>query len=283
MVDKWKKYKSNPILGNSNTGSIFDPHIIKDKNGLFKIYVSWRKLGTIAVSSSKDGINWSRLTTVLDKGKSGSWENIVNRACVLYNDGIYHMWFTGQNGKISKIGYAKSKDGYYFQKLENPILVPEYKFEKNSVMNPNVIYDKEEKIYKMWYCAGEIIEPDVIAYATSEDGIIWNKYKNNPIFQKNKKFFSLDSFKVGACDIHKISYNKYLMFYIGYSDLNTARIFVAESRDGINNWKRSSNAIIQSSKKGFDSNACYKPTALYNKKNKKWRAFRHLVWPTGRQ
>lgn len=187
------------------------------------------------------------------------------------------MWYTGQNKGVSKIGYAKSQDGFRFKKLENPILIPEYKFEKNSVMNPNVIYDKEEKIYKMWYAAGETYEPDVIAYATSEDGINWKKYKNNPIFSKNKKRFSLDSFKVGACDIHKISYNNYLMFYIGYSDLNTARIFVAKSRDGINNWKRSANPIIRPSKIGFDSNACYKPSALYDKIQKKW-----MLWYNGR-
>ena len=38
-------------------------------------------------------------------------------------------------------------------------------------MNTNVIYDKEEKIYKIWYFIWVIIEPDVIAYATSEDEI----------------------------------------------------------------------------------------------------------------
>ena len=44
---------------------------------------------------------------------------------------------------------AISTDGYEFIKYKNnPILKPEYKFEKNSVMNPHVIYDKEEKFLK---------------------------------------------------------------------------------------------------------------------------------------
>lgn len=84
-------------------------------------------------------------------------------------------------------------------------------------MNPHVIYDIKEKIYKMWYAAGDTFEPDVISYATSKDGIKWKKYKYNPIFIPNKNKNSLDSFKVGGCDVHKISDNKYLMFYIGYS------------------------------------------------------------------
>ena len=145
-------------------------------------------------------------------------------------------------------------------------------------MIPNVIFDKQENIFKMWYSAGETYEPDVICYATSKDGINWTKYKNNPIFIANKNKFCLDSFKVGGSDVHKISNNKYIMFYIGYSDINTARIFIAKSKNGINNWKRLDTPIIKPTKGQFDSDACYKPTALYDKKKKEW-----LIWYNGRR
>lgn len=249
-----------------------------DKNNTYRMYVSWRNLGKIALSLSEDGINWSDLQIVLNNGNSKSWENIVNRACVIYKEGLYYMWFTGQNNGMSRIGYATSKDGLYFKSLENPVLIPEYNYEKQSVMNPHVIFDKSENIYKMWYAAGETYEPDVISYATSKDGITWKKYKENPIFIPNKNKLLLDSFKIGACDVHKISDNYYLMFYIGYSDLNTARIFVAESENGINNWKRSKNPIIKPSKDKFDSDACYKPSAIFDKKNNKW-----MIWYNGRR
>ena len=144
-------------------------------------------------------------------------------------------------------------------------------------MNPHVIFDENEKIYKMQYSAGETYEPDIICYATSEDGINWKKYKNNPIFTANKNYFSLDSYKVGACDIHKIGDNKYIMFYIGYSDLDTARIFVAKSRDGITHWTRSFHPIVEPKKNQFDSHACYKPSALYDEKMNKW-----MLWYNGR-
>ena len=275
ITNKWEKYSLNPIIGNKQTGTVFDPYVLKDKDGLYKMYLSWRKTNTIALISSKDGINWSNLKIVLNKGKD--WEKSVNRACVIIKDEIYHMWYTGQNKGISKIGYANSEDGIKFKKLKNPVLIPEYEFEKYSVMNPDVIYDKKEKIFKMWYAAGETYEPDIICYATSEDGINWKKYKNNPILIKRENKLFLDSFKIGACDIHKLSNNKYLMFYIGYSDINTARIFIAKSKNGINNWKRSSFPIIEPTKGTFDSGACYKPSALYNKKEKKW-----LLWYNGR-
>jgi len=212
------------------------------------------------------------LKIVIDKGNSNNWAYIINRASVIYKDGIYKMWYTGQNNQTSKIGYASSEDGYNFTKLDNPVLMPEYSFEKKNVMNPHVIYDKEEKIYKMYYAAGEIYEPDVICYATSKDGIIWEKYKNNPILIPNNIKTLLESFKVGGCNVHKISANYYLMFYIGYSDINTGRIFYAESKDGIN-WKRNNNPIIEPTKNTFDNDACYKPSAIYNKKNKIWMIY----------
>ena len=278
-IKGWIKYNKNPVLGNGKTDTVFDPFVMIDNNGLYRMYVSWRIYGEIAISTSADGIIWSNLYIVLKKGSNKSWDKIVNRASVLYLNGMYHMWYTGQNNEISKIGYARSDNGYTFKKYDKPVLIPEYNFEKHSVMNPHVIYDEKEKIYKMWYAAGETYEPDVIGYATSKDGINWTKYKDNPIFTPNKNKLSLDSYKIGGCDLHKISDNKYILFYIGYSDINTARIFVAESKDGITNWKRKFDPIIYSNnKEDFDGDACYKPSAIYDKKNNKW-----MLWYNGRK
>ena len=35
---------------------------------MYKMFVSWRPKGAIALTSSKDGINWSPLEIVLNKG-----------------------------------------------------------------------------------------------------------------------------------------------------------------------------------------------------------------------
>ena len=278
ISEEWTKYIYNPVLGNNKTGTVFDPFVIK-YNNIYIMYVSWRTFGAIALSTSKDGIKWSNLKIILDKGNKQSWESIVNRACIIIFNNKFYLWYTGQQKGKSKIGLAISENGSEFIRyINNPILIPENDFEKNSVMNPYVIYDNEEKIFKMWYAAGEFYEPDVICYATSKNGISWIKYKNNPIFSKNTKIFSLDSFKVGGCEVHKISNRKYIMFYIGYSDINTARIFIAKSPNGINNWKRSGIPIIKPTKGQFDSDACYKPSVIFDKTKKIW-----MLWYNGRR
>lgn len=277
-MEGWNKYQSAPILGNEDTGSLFDPNVIKDKEGLYRMYVSWRKEGTIAVSTSKDGINWSELKTVLNKNTTTGWENIVNRATVLYHNDKYYMWYTGQTDNESKIGYAISEDGYNFKSYDTPVIIPQEHYEAKSVMNPYVMYDEDEKIFKMWYAAGEKYEPDVLCYATSTDGVNWNKYENNPILSANQNENMLDNFKVGACEIKKINKDEYIMFYIGYTDINTARIFVAKSKNGITDWIRNADRpIISPTKKDFDSEACYKPSAVWDELNKRW-----LVYYNGR-
>ena len=269
----WIKYSLNPVLGDQSTGTVFDPFILFHDNK-FKIFVSWRNKGAIALATSKDGIDWSNLTIVLNRGKSKSWESIVNRGSVVLYNKKFYLYYTGQNNGKSQIGLAISEDGNNFiRQKNNPILKPYYEYEKQSVMNPHVIYDKDEKLFKMWYSAGETIEPDVICYAISKNGINWIKYKNNPIFKPNKNKLYLDFFKVGGSDVHKISNKKYVMFYIGYSDINTARIFVAKSKNGINHWVRSSYQIIKPSKGKFDNDACYKPSAIFNEKLGKWMIY----------
>ena len=78
----WIKYKDNPVLGNTKTGTLFDPFVFK-QNNLYKMYVSWRPKGGIALSKSKNGFNWSKLKMVLNPGNSDSWDCVINRGSLV--------------------------------------------------------------------------------------------------------------------------------------------------------------------------------------------------------
>ena len=121
------------------------------------MYSSWRPKKGIALSRSKDGKTWTQPELVLNGIPESDWEILVNRPGILKKDGIWHMWYTGQNQKkkISKIGYATSTDGVHFKRVsDKPVMEAEADWEKPSVMCPHVVWDDSEKIFKMWYSGG---------------------------------------------------------------------------------------------------------------------------------
>lgn len=255
----WVKYEGNPVLGNAQTGTCFDANVISEGDARYNMYFSWRPRKSVALSRSDDGIHWTDPVEVIKFDSTSGWEDNLNRSCTLFHDGKYHMWYTGQARDSSKIGYAVSDDGVNFSRVTNvPVIIPGPD-EGPSTMNPYVMWDNERSVYRMWYSAGETYEPNVICYAESEDGIRWEKSGLNPIFVHGEEG-EWDQDRIGGCEVHIIN-GKYVLFYIGYSDINTARIGCAMSDDGITGWKRlKANPIVQPDEGTWDCSACYKPT-----------------------
>lgn len=273
---KWSKYEGNPILGNSNMGTCFDVNVLRWGEE-FSMYFSWRPKKALALCSSKDGINWSEPQIILENDLTTGWEDDINRSCTLKVGKLYHLWYTGQANGYSRIGHAYSYDGVNFVRTSRlPIIIPEYPWEKESVMNPYVMLDEDRGIYRMWYAAGETYEPNVICYAESSDGLTWQKSPVNPVFVKGRYFYDKD--RVGGCEVHKLPDGRFAMFYIGYEDIDTARICVAISEDGITGWKRiEENPIISPENGSWDGHACYKPSLYCDVENEQW-----LLWYNGR-
>lgn len=264
----WMKYEGSPVLG-GNLGTIFDISVMQDDKGVFRMYCSWRDKKSIALSESKDGLKWSTPEVCLAFDDNSVWEKDLNRPVVIQKDGLYHMWYTGQADGHSWIGYAVSRDGKnWTRKSKNPVLSPELPWEKVAVMCPHVIWDAKEKMFKMWYSGGEQYEPDAIGYATSKDGMNWTKFKNNPVFAFNAEN-EWEQHKVTACQVIKRK-NDYLMFYIGFKNIDYAQIGVARSKDGISGWERYSQNPIIKPGSGWDASAVYKPYAIPDAKNNRW-------------
>jgi predicted GH43/DUF377 family glycosyl hydrolase len=271
----WIKYENNPVLG-GKLGTCFDVSVLPEQ-GAYKMYFSWRPKRSIALVESKDGIQWSEPKIILSPGTSG-WEERVNRPVVIKKGDSYHMWYTGQTRKQSFIGYATSKDGIQFTRVsEKPVLAPEQSWEKVAVMCPHVIWDAGNKVFRMWYSAGDQYEPNSIGYATSKDGRHWQKYSANPVF-KPSETAAWEKHKVTACQVTPHG-DWFLMFYIGFADEHTAHIGIARSPDGISNWQRHpANPIIAPGNSTWDADACYKPYAVFDKEKNRW-----LLWYNGRR
>lgn len=272
----WKKYEGNPVLGNAELGTCFDVLVLESEQG-YDMHFSWRPKKALAVCRSTDGIHWSDPEIYMEHDPECGWMDNLNRHSILYHEGKWHMWFTGQARGYSWIGYATSDDCKNWKRVsDQPVLYSERPYEGPSVMNPFVMWDEDMQLYRMWYAAGEQYEPNVLAYATSKDGIHWDKLPANPFFHgfKDQPY---EQDRVGACQIVKAD-GWYYMFYIGYEDIDTARICVARSRNGVTNWERNPhNPIVSPTIGSWDENACYKPSVIRDEKNNRW-----LLWYNGR-
>lgn len=276
----WMKYEKGPVLG-GKYGTCFDISVLKHGDK-YRMYFSWRPQKSIALVESLDGIHWSEPVIVLGPRETKeNWEDDINRPVVILHGNKYKMWYTGQykpglpDGK-SWLFMAESDDGSRWERVSmQHVLSAEEKWEKAAVMSPHVIWDDIENVYKLWYSAGEQYEPNAIGYATSTDGVHWNKYGSNPVFYANSDI-PWESHKVAGCQIIYKN-NWYIMFYIGYRDDYYAQIGIARSRDGITNWERHpENPIIFPEKDTWDGDACYKPFAIFV--SGKW-----MLWYNGRK
>jgi hypothetical protein len=142
-------------------------------------------------------------------------------------------------------------------------------------MCPHVLWDEETKQYRMWYSGGEQYEPDAIGHATGADGLSWTKRADNPIFRADSAQ-AWERHKVTACQVVRHG-GWYVMFYIGFADVDHAQIGMARSRDGISGWERHpANPILRPGAGKWDADAIYKPFAIRG--DGRWR-----LWYNGRR
>jgi beta-1,2-mannobiose phosphorylase / 1,2-beta-oligomannan phosphorylase len=270
----WIKHPKNPVLG-GDLGTCFDISVLKEGD-TYRMWFSWRPKESIALVESKDGVVWSKPVIVLAPNKATSWENGINRPVVIKNGDRYEMWYTGQAGGKSWIGFATSPDGKTWRRMsDKPVLLAEKPWEKGAVMCPHVLHDAKAGLYRMWYSGGEQNEPNAIGFAASSDGLKWTKDENNPIFKPEPKN-AWEKDRVTACQVIRQG-DWHLMFYIGFRDESHAQIGVARSRDGVTGWERHpANPIIRPGMDKWDHDAVYKPYAIFD--GKQW-----LLWYNGRK
>jgi predicted GH43/DUF377 family glycosyl hydrolase len=252
----WDKYENNPIIDVGSAGTwdsrASGPTSVIYHNGIYQAWlygVDDMGTGRIGYASSNDGIIWSKYENnpVLVPGTQGEWDDShTDHACVLFIDGIYKMWYLGEDGTSSRIGYATSNDGITWEKYNgNPILDlgPEGSWDESEVMHPSVFFDGST--YHMWYNGyGQDVQRT--GYAFSDDGINWTKYAGNPVLTVGNPMAWDDYMLALMGVIYKD--NEYKMWYTGADgpseDERYFRIGYATSPDGISWTKNGNNPVL---------------------------------------
>ena len=98
---------------------------------------------------------------------------VLNPACIQVDD-ITHMFYRAVNhNNISSIGYCQLKDNKVVKRLKEPVLFPEYDYEKKGVEDPRITL--LEGIYYLFYTVYDG-KNALIAYATSKDFVHFAKH-----------------------------------------------------------------------------------------------------------
>lgn len=111
---------------------------------------------------------------ILMPSLSNEWEsdNVFN-AAVVERDGLVYILYRAQGlDRISRIGCAVSTDGLHFNRLKEPVFVPEEDYEEYGVEDPRVTY--LDGWYYMLYTAFSPIGTRV-ALARSRNLIGWER------------------------------------------------------------------------------------------------------------
>ena len=205
---------------------------------------------------------------VLNLGAPGEFDDSsVSNPVVLYDDGIYKMWYNGSGGDPCpsyRVGYATSPDGINWEK-HGVVLDVGSGWERCAVMHPVVLRDGDT--YKMWYTghSGTGGQMD-IGYATSPDGINWTKYDWNPVF-KGADVPGVDELYLGSVIFDDAIYK---MWYHTVSasggDIEFPYIFdirYATSTDGIN-WADQGQVLTPGAPDAWDNSTVSNPSVLFN-------------------
>lgn len=277
----WTFSPRNPVLDIlSDSGwedeAVFDPSVAQHPGGALWMWYSTRgkQPGSIALATDASGAGdaWARFpggpilrTTPPESRPYTS----ISRPSVIQTAAGWRMWYSVNDGDSAWIGAATSPDGIGWAKHGTPVLTPRERWEKSACQCPNVIYDGDAGLFKMWYCGGEVYEPDAVGYATSRDGFTWTRVSAAPIFTPASGW---EDDKIGSLQVSRVG-GWYYAFYNAFQRTPfISRIGMARSQDGVSAWERHPrNPLLSPGKSGsWNAAMMYKPTALWNVQKQRW-------------
>ncbi|MGV8026337.1 MAG: glycosidase [Anaerolineaceae bacterium] len=124
---------------------------------------------------------------ILKPNPTNSWESLnVFNCAVVYKNDLFHMAYRAQgNDHVSSIGYAVSREGIHFNRLQQPVLFPHDEWDTWGVEDPRITYLADEGRFIMAYTSysQKGITP---FFAESRNLITWRRIGPLVVGEENK-------------------------------------------------------------------------------------------------
>jgi len=194
----------------------------------------------ISPTWTRDVARYETVVVSDDRTVPGDWDgDWLGSLTVIKDDSTYRMWYSAGNEVAGEsIGYADSPDGVnWFKSLSGPLLEagPYGAWDEAGVANPAALATGDDG-FQMWYVGLDAVGQRAIGYATSPDGLTWQKHTVNPILRPD----SADETSFGFPTVVREGPNDYKMWYSGGE-----RIWLATSSDGMT-WTKHLSAPVLS-------------------------------------
>jgi predicted GH43/DUF377 family glycosyl hydrolase len=198
---------------------------VSSGTGTIYIFVTW------GANNSGQWIDYAG-NPVLTKNNNPSSPNGVSFARVIFENGIYKMWYEAiYNGGLASIWYAESQNGNSWNTIgSSPVLTRGVSgsWDDGSIVPSAVMKVNGE--YRLYYMGcRSAVDMLSVGLATSTDGIHWVK-NNAPVIPGNSQYYM-----IALTDI--VIKDSVYYAYFGYNNSRSGsnnKIGVATSYNGIN-------------------------------------------------
>ncbi len=167
-------------------------------------------------------IVWKKMGMFKGLGDPGEPDDFhSDTGSVVFDEGMYKLWYSGFDGSHWRIMYATSPDGFVWTKHGVVVdLGPSPFYDNRHVMYPSVLKN-DMGTYEMWYVGqGSLSWGWKILYATSNDGINWQKH--GLVFSKTGKAVAHPNVLIDEKGVYRMWYSEYdeVHWRIGHATSN---------------------------------------------------------------
>lgn len=265
----WIKEASNPVLSPGKTGA-WDDGTVQEQSVLFNggKYYLWYRSGKdtdfrhFGLATSADGVSWTKFPTPVLSTTTG-WESAIGDPTVRHDGTEFHMWYAARaaDGEFDQIAHATSSDGKAWQRTgSGPVLPfgPSGAWDDGPLRSPTVVIDGSK--FHLWYLVG-IVPNTPVGYATSGDGVSWQKSTKNPCAGLSHDVHGLDV--VGASGDYR------MVYWANINEPNGGYLH-ATSSDGITWQETPSWPVLNPGPLGTTDEVLYAPAIALGPQEKLW-------------